>query len=296
MVILTNEFVSKGFSGLYKIGENSYMNAVLQSLSHLLPLTIYLLTTESSKFENNKNFDITKSYIHLISELWRENVAVKPTSLKNHIANNDECYKSRSEQNAYVFLIDFIDILHESLLRKKIGIQSTEFSSSHFRKAQTEFLDNVNHHQSIITDLFYGQYLKKYTCRDCQQYTYYTYQPFKELNLVCGNFEKTSSVEQLIKVEFEKDHIHSNCAGCSENYEREHEVEIKIFKLPEILIVTFNRFNKFYGRNKYSVVPNETLDFSDFVFTNTDESVIYTLSSIVCHSESAGYYSIVHRG
>ena len=74
---------------------------------------------------------------------------------------------------------------------------------------------------------------------------------------------------------------------------REHSIDTNIFKLPDTMIISVSCFKSDSTKIMFKVQPEDSLDFSKKSITNTDESVIYKLSSVIYHvgnTLSSGHY------
>ena len=63
-------------NGLTNVGATCYMNATLQCLAHVQPLTNYLLNFNEISPSNQSKYKLTKAYIEVLRNLW-ENKHIK---------------------------------------------------------------------------------------------------------------------------------------------------------------------------------------------------------------------------
>ena len=298
MVILDNNFLSRGFSGLYNIGNTCYLNAVLQSLSNLVPLTKYFHENDMNKFSKNKYYDIMKNYQLIITELWKENIPLGPKSFKRYIDMHYPKYSDSNQHDSHEFLVDLLESLNIALSKKALDIKISDFSSKHHLEAKKIWRSYFKCNNSIISDLFYGQFIREFRCKSCFN-SYFNYDPFSSLILSYANPDPISIIDLINFSYYNRDYVQSKCSKCSEKYNEEHEVTTRIYKLPEVLVVVVKRFNNYLTKNSVNIKVDEILDLSDITAGNSDESVFYDLSSIICHSgrtiTSGHYYSIIRR-
>lgn len=270
-------YKNKGLSGLSNLGNTCYMNSILQCLSNTLPLSHYLLTMKIESPLNN----LIQMYIKVLLEIWKENSPLAPVSFKKCLNIILPKYKNNIQHDAHEFLLDFMNILHDNLSIKEVDFDININASKYIKEANSSLKTHIKK-KSIISELFNGQIIKKFTCNDCN-YTFRRYEPFLSLDLYCPKPERELS--HHIKNNFQRDYQYFSCENCgNENRHVEHEVDSGIFKFPEVLIILLKRFTTKSIKNINSVILNDTLDFSEYSYISTDESVIYDIKSIVCHT------------
>ena len=130
-----------GTMGLPNIGNNCYMNACIQCLSNVFPLTQYFLYDKYINDINEENpmgseGKIVRCYAELIKMLWNQKLDLNYynnrrcyyydqiedkeklnifTNLKNEIGKNNLLYNNYAQRDASEFFLYLIDILHEDL-------------------------------------------------------------------------------------------------------------------------------------------------------------------------------------
>jgi ubiquitin C-terminal hydrolase len=298
MVILDKKFTSLGFSGLYDLGNTCYINAVVQVLSNVVLLTKYFHNNDLEKFHNNKYYNVSRAYQTVVIELWKENVPLSPKSFKRYLDSHFEKYKNDKNHDALEFLLDLLECFNVALSKKTVDIRISDFSSKHYNEAKRVWREYFKNNSSIISELFYGQFMKEYKCKVCFN-VYYSYDIFSPF-IVSSISKNKVSIKNLINLGYyQRDYIQSTCKRCSEKYNEEHEVTTRIYKLPEVLTIVIKRFNSNLTKNKVNLEIDEVLDLSDITATSTDESVFYDISGMVCHQgdalESGHYYAIIKR-
>jgi ubiquitin carboxyl-terminal hydrolase 8 len=295
----------KGLSGLSNMGNTCYMNSVIQCLSNNLKMTKFFLDYEKKLKESKdgkKYEDFLMCYIILIREMWRENTVLKPTSLKKSINYNYPKYNNKKQHDAHELLLDILDMLHHSTHKKSLEFISDN-SSSHYIKSRKAWKAVFNNKNSYISDNFFGQMRKKFKCNVCQQ-SFYIYEPFSCLFLNLPN-NSQYTISNLIKHNFKPDYINVICKRecneyCIDEEDKtnpEHKVSEKFFKLPETLILVIKRYNKNNIKIRSELTIEEQINIEDYCITNTEESVVYTLKSVIFHdgdtTDSGHYFSVV---
>ena len=207
-----NEIIDKnhtihGLSGLKNLGNTCYMNCALQCLSNTEDLTKYILKDYFKRDINhvNKlgyNGELIYQYSKLIKLLWEIKInhdiekdnsktleyitVTNPKEFRNFIGKILNQFNSSKQQDSHEFLSLFLDNLHEDInrvtnkpyleLEQRAKGESDEEASERWWKIH-RLREN-----SIISDLFYGQFKSKIVCFDCNNISI-TYEPFMFLSL-----------------------------------------------------------------------------------------------------------------
>lgn len=274
-------YKDNGLSGLKNLGNTCYMNSVLQCLSNVLNLTHYLRTCKTLPED-----EVISSYVKLLNAIWKSNSPIIPSSFKTSINKKLKKYDTSNQYDSNEFLLDFLEVLNNNLITKKVKISSNNTNSNKYLiQANNSWSEYFNKKSTVISELFYGQYIKNYKCRGCNENMYKTFEPFITLNLSCN---RGIDINDLIREHFNRDYIYTKCKVCSDEYtDKEYELNTQIFKLPEILILTINRFNNNLSKNNKNIKINYTIDLCDYVSisedTSIDKSTVYELNSMICH-------------
>lgn len=181
----------KGVCGLQNLGNTCFMNSSLQCLSNTYELTQYFLSNEFLKDLNKNNPLGTGGYLisgysELIKELWMGTESyVSPWDLKKVIGKFAPQFSGYSQQDSQELLSYLLDGLHEDLNRviKKPFVEDIEFKGQKDEDLSLESWSNyLKRNQSIIIDLFAGQYKSRLDCPDCSKISI-TFDPFLSVSL-----------------------------------------------------------------------------------------------------------------
>ena len=168
--------------GLLNLGNTCYMNSALQCMRSIKELNDYFLNYfDESQLNINNAIGtggfITMAYVNLIYNLNNcKDDYFKPEYFKNTIGLIDDRYSDYSQQDTHEFLTFLIDSIHEDLnkVKNKPIIQRkdseiTNYYSSEMEdtKSLVEWNNFLKTNQSIIVDLFYGQYKTTISCPCC---------------------------------------------------------------------------------------------------------------------------------
>ncbi|ELP84729.1 hypothetical protein EIN_174040 [Entamoeba invadens IP1] len=166
---------TKGVCGLQNLGNTCFMNSSIQCIVHVMPLVKYF---ERGMWKNEVNTTnplgtqgkLASAWADLVNKYWGGHSYISPKSFKTAIgefAPQFSGYQQHDSQELMSFLIDGI---HEDLNRvvKKVYVQSPDYNGeteSEWAKKEWERYKIRN--DSIITDLFTGQFKSKVVCDVC---------------------------------------------------------------------------------------------------------------------------------
>jgi len=176
-----------GVVGLANLGNTCYMNSSLQCLSNCWELSNYFLSELYSKDLNTDNpigneGKVAMAYAKLMNEMWFENQqVVVPRTFKKTLGMFKEDFRGYDQHDSQECINTVLDFLSEDLYRKskKPMVPNLDFdekSDTHesANKAWNYFLQR---NDSVIVDLFYGQYKSTLVCSLCNKVSI-TYDPY----------------------------------------------------------------------------------------------------------------------
>jgi ubiquitin C-terminal hydrolase len=286
--------MDKGFCGLSNPKNDCYMNCVLQVFLNLLDKNDIPVTT-----------DISATFFKLFNVYNNESLTLAPTTLKKLIRKELKFFEDQDiEHDANEFFLQFLELLsknsqvkNESESSEKEPKKVTFDTRGHHQFfAEKEWISHFKGESDTIETKFYGQFMKRYRCldNDCL-HSFFRYEPFNTIYIFPSANKKISD---LINNSFDRDYVNLTCESCNpgQDITKEHSLDTIIYKCPEILIVTVNRFNAGIEKRNDQIVLEEEIDLYYNYFGN--DKGLYKLHSVICHigeSRETGHYISVIR-
>lgn len=180
-----------GYTGLGNLGNTCYMNAVLQALANTTPLKNYFL---DKKFQADINRDnplgfggsLAIAFAIILRQLWSgQRDSIEPSHLKALLANRASQFSGYAQHDAQEFMAFLLDGLHEDLNRVKTKPLTTPVESNgrpDHVVADEAWKVYKMRNDSVIDDLFQGQFKSTLVCPACQNISV-TFDPFLYLAL-----------------------------------------------------------------------------------------------------------------
>ncbi|KAI9242543.1 MAG: hypothetical protein BYD32DRAFT_477586, partial [Podila humilis] len=238
--------------------------------------------------------EVSHAYANLIDKLWNGTSKVfSPCDFKSTIGRFSPSFTGYHQHDSQELLAFLLDGLHEDLNRilKK---PYTQVPDSNGRPDKEVAADCWNIHKarndSIIVDLFQGQYKSTLVCPECKKVSV-TFDPFMYLSLPLPINKKwigtvtyvpydPSKPEQLGKGEL------WHCPNCKKNQQATKKMDI--WRLSDILVVHLKRFSVMGGRHDkigtFVDFPIQGLDLSGKVLKDVDQNEnVYDLYGVSNH-------------
>ena len=202
---------NKGIIGLYNLGNTCFMNSAIQCLSNTEDLTKYCLYNCYDQEINYNNRlgshgQLIEEYVNLIKKLWisenEEKKPINPYRFRVAVARKIPQFIPLIQQDSHEFLSLFLDNIHEDLNRISnkpyIEIKEQQINESDLTASNRWWDYHKSRENSIITDLFHGQFKNIITCPDCGKKVI-NYDPFMFLGLSIPSINYIIKVKVLYK-------------------------------------------------------------------------------------------------
>ena len=274
--------LTPGLVGLQKSGGFIYLNAILQSLSNIGRLRIYLLTKDIYEdLKNNQNKKISFALAEVLYNIWIKpnKKSFSPNIIKKAIYDTNSYYIKTPK--------DLIQLLLDNIHRELNDLQNKPDILNNIKIETNNNYINSNKNSSIIVDEFYGFIANEIICEKCSNISYI----YEETKII------SFSLEEIGKYMSKKD---INISDCFNFYTRKEKStqetcqnchnflskEIKIMNTPKTLIINFDRKDNIEGNIK--IVPEEYLDLKKYL-SNSKSLFFYELKGIICKDERGNF-------
>jgi len=274
--------LTPGLVGLQKSGGFIYLNAILQSLSNIGRLRIYLLTKDIYEdLKNNQNKKISFALAEVLYNIWIKpnKKSFSPNIIKKAIYDTNSYYIKTPK--------DLIQLLLDNIHRELNDLQNKPDILNNIKIETNNNYINSNKNSSIIVDEFYGFIANEIICEKCSNISYI----YEETKII------SFSLEEIGKYMNKKD---INISDCFNFYTRKEKStqetcqnchnflskEIKIMNTPKTLIINFDRKDNIEGNIK--IVPEEYLDLKKYL-SNSKSLFFYELKGIICKDERGNF-------
>ncbi|KAJ3115644.1 CSN-associated deubiquitinating enzyme Ubp12, partial [Nowakowskiella sp. JEL0407] len=199
-----------GLTGLNNLGNTCFMNSALQCLSNCPKLTSHFL---SSKWEIDLNREnplgmegrVAEAYANLIKNLWAQQEYKKhsyaPRHFKQTIGAFNSMFSGYSQQDSEELLRFLLDGLHEDLnrIRDKPYVATPEMDGKPDAEiAAVLWALYKLRNDSVIVDLFQGEYKSRVECIDCKKFSV-TFDPYMFLSVPVPEKRKVTVAYTLVR-------------------------------------------------------------------------------------------------
>ena len=239
-----------GRCGLSNLGNTCYMNSVLQCLSKTEDLTKYFLNKNYLKEINNGNISGTKGefsneYYNLIDYLFnRTQDPFNPNEFRKIFIKYNPMFNNSEQQDALKFISSLLDNLHEDLNRitikayKELNEQTEEETDEQASNRWWRY--QKSREDSIITDLFQGQYKSTVKCSSCEK-SNIKYESFLILELPISN----------IKTQYQIKFFSIDGNYIDLNFKIDEKIEMKDIILKSLIYINKNNYLNYLKETKF---------------------------------------------
>ena len=295
-----SNYLKKGLSGLYNLGNKCYMSSILQCLSHTLQLTDYFLScqynNDDPEYLNKRKPEhiLLTSFIQVLIKLWDKNQIVKPRSFITQLSSHSEKFGSNEQQDSHEFLVQFMSLLHKALsyeIQVEIKGQVKNQSDALMKTSHEQWARFYEKNYSVVIDMFHGLTLSQVECNECKC-NENVFEPYNTLEL---NITPDSTALETCLDEYFNDNETIHNWKCDKCLSTTCNKSTSVWTLPNHLIIHLKRFQN-NGEKVSSAVdfPIEDLNLTKYMSNDKKDpnNYIYTLYAINYHMGSAnsGHY------
>ncbi|KAG9312963.1 cysteine proteinase [Chiua virens] len=268
-----------GTLGLGNMGNTCFMNSALQCLAHTKELTDYFL---SGVFLNELNPEnplgmggaIAQAFGALLDRIWAKDATAtsySPREFKMQLqrfAPQFSGYQQHDSQELVAFLLDG---LHEDLNRvlKKPYVEKPDWEGGGdlelVQLAQKSWHGYMQRNDSVIVDLFQGQYQSTLVCPECQKISI-TFDPFMYLTLPIPVTKKWKHIIEYIPWDTSQPHLRVHVEiGRDSSFKELRALLGRWMSVPPENLLTLEIFNNRFYKNLDDTVLCSDMSDSDTI-------------------------------
>ncbi|XP_065841629.1 ubiquitin carboxyl-terminal hydrolase 8-like [Oscarella lobularis] len=293
-------------TGLKNMGNTCFMSSILQCLNNTTPLARRFLGGEYRRFINKTNplgsgGCIAEEFAEVCKALWSGQFkSITPRDFKLAMSRFAPQFSGYDQQDSQELLAFLLDGLHEDLnaVRDKPYIEEEDNSDmTDEQAARISWENHLRRNQSIIVDLFQGQFKSTVACSYCGKKSV-TFEAFMYLSLPLKASRKNCSLAECLELFTAAEEVSGEdkwlCSNCKKY--RKARKKLDIWKLPPILLIHLKRFSyKGLWRQKLETMvdfPVSGLDMRNYIEGPETQSP-YNLYGVSNHygTMTGGHYT-----
>ncbi|KAI0311746.1 hypothetical protein OF83DRAFT_1177271 [Amylostereum chailletii] len=212
--------IELGTLGLSNMGNTCFMNSALQCLAHTPELADYFLTNVYSDELNPDNplgmgGAIAETFGALLGRIWApssQSTSYSPREFKSALSRFAPQFSGYQQHDSQELVAFLLDGLHEDLNRvlKKPYVEKPDWEGGDERElvklARESWEGYMKRNDSVIVDLFQGQYKSTLVCPECSKVSI-TFDPFMYLTLPLPIYKKWRHTIYYVPYDPDKEHV-----------------------------------------------------------------------------------------
>jgi len=304
MSIDISKYKDKGLTGLANLGNTCYLNSCMQILSHC-----YIFNEMIDKLDFNSLNKIQDSVLliewnNLRKLMWSQNCVISPNRYVNSVQKishnkNIELFSGYAQNDLPEFLVFIIDCFHNSLKRKVEMniIGNSQNKTDELAKECYSMIKNMySETYSELLNIFYGIHVSLLYSEDNNTLLSCKPEPFCLIDLPIPQNTKNPSIYDCLDLYVLPEILSNDNAWYNEKTKTKQNVNksINFWSLPQILIISFKRFNNSNKKiNNTITTPITNLDLSKYVIGYDKHTYKYDLFGICNHNGGClgGHYT-----
>jgi len=264
--------ISKKLVGLENLGNTCFMNTSLQCILH----SDIFITKFLQYCENNKParpIPICNAFLNLIENYSKkyDKSSISPNELKTQIGRKHRSYSGYSQQDSQEFIRKLLDEISKELNTVTSKPAYRMLNANNEKKTKKELDDEYDdifreRENSIVIDTFYGQSVSIFECMECN-YESFSFCKFLDLPLLLEERNSEQDLNSLMNKHFQSEKIQweSPCENKSCGRKTMHRKKLKLTSLPDILILSFQRYsNRLNRKNNCKISFKNEIDLNDY--------------------------------
>lgn len=220
--------------------------------------------------ETDVDDDLCERFMELVKSMCKpayQNKSIAPDSFLQLVKQRISGFNNYNQQDSQEFQRKFLEELNRTLRNKDLMISKKILKTGSLAELSYDFfIKSRKKENSIITDVFYGQFAICFTCARCNRKQYH-FESFSEIPLQFVSGVRTKlRIEKLIEKYFSDEYLDflEKCEGCGKV--GKHEKKMRLAILPKVLVVTLMRIDVYTGlKNEANVQYEETLEMEPYV-------------------------------